>query len=115
MTCIKGNKNGNSYPVPIGLVFKAHRLLCHSTLGSKVIKKKSKGSGTYSVLDFRKLRDFDDFKSNLSVKCMHYMAQVAIVSHKVSLKSFCRTQFPHKLVNLSSAVTKINKKVDEFV
>jgi len=26
-----------------GLMFKAHRLLCHSTLGSKAIKKKKKG------------------------------------------------------------------------
>ena len=29
-----------------GLVFKAHRLLYHSTLGSRVIKKKKKKSGT---------------------------------------------------------------------
>jgi len=30
---------------PAGLVFKAHRLLYHSTRGSRVIKKKEKSSG----------------------------------------------------------------------
>jgi hypothetical protein len=33
---------------PSGLVFKAHRLLYHSTLGSRGIKKKRKRSSTVS-------------------------------------------------------------------
>ena len=32
-----------------GLVFKAHRLLYHSTLGLRVIKKKKKGSGVQGI------------------------------------------------------------------
>ena len=32
-----------------GLVFKVHRLLCNSTLGLRVIKKKKKISGPYGL------------------------------------------------------------------
>ena len=34
-----------------GLVFKAHRLVYHSTLGSRVIKKKKNKYGTLVVID----------------------------------------------------------------
>ena len=43
-----------------GLVLKAHRVLYHSTLGSRVIKKKRKRGGVRTVLDKRDRR-----------KCVH--------------------------------------------
>jgi len=37
-------KDGTGFSTKGGLVFKAHRLLYHSTLGLRVIKKKKEGS-----------------------------------------------------------------------
>ena len=43
-TCDESKEEENHSRVRGGLVFKAHRLLYHSTLGSRVIKKKKKKS-----------------------------------------------------------------------
>ena len=40
--CLQGGKGRTV--VPVGLVFKAHGLLYHSTLGSRVIKKKERAN-----------------------------------------------------------------------
>ena len=40
-----------------GLVFKAHRLVYHSTPGSRIIKKREK-SGGFSVSRPKKLKEF---------------------------------------------------------
>ena len=52
-----------------GLVFKAHRLVYHSTLGLRVIKKKKKGLIPTLVLS---LRDLPPPSAQLGVDHSHY-------------------------------------------
>ena len=49
-----------------GLVFEAHRLLFHSTLGSRVIKKKKKG--TVVAATRPAVSDEEHFLSNLDIE-----------------------------------------------
>ena len=37
-----------------------------------------------------------------------------IISHKVILKSFCRSQHPHKSVNLSLTITNLKNKLTDL-
>ena len=39
---------------------------------------------------------------------------LGFISHKVFLKSFCRSQFPHKSVNLSFIITNIKNKLTDL-
>ena len=68
------------------LVFKAHRLLYHSTLGWRVMKNKKKEAYLFR----RKFIVRNDAK---------------LIARKVFIKSFCKSQFPHKFVNLSFTIS----------
>ena len=95
---------------PGGLVFKAHRLLYHSTLGSRVIKKK-KGGECDQGRDEGNARA-RQAKLHLQPPAPHSLQRSEStifrdspphhirVSQKKFIKSFCTSQFPHKSVNI---------------
>ena len=63
-----------------GLVFKAHRLLYHSTLGSRVIKKKKKSSpenfGTIFEFDAPSIEELEPVHGPATVSFTHQISQL---------------------------------------
>ena len=43
-----------------------------------------------------------------------YLHACQIIAHKVFITSFCKSQFPHKSVNLSSIITSIKDKLTDL-
>ena len=41
-------------------------------------------------------------------------AGIQLISHRVFLKSFCRSQLPHKFVDVSSAITDMENNMTDF-
>jgi len=82
-------------------VFKA-TLLYHLTLGLRVMKKRRTKSETL----IRRVRWRGSRAASSSTR-HSYLTQVF-------LKSFCRSQLPHKSVNLSFTITNIKNKLTDL-
>ena len=73
----------------------------HSTLGSRVIKRK-KGAG---CLDLREV----GHPASESIRSRTY-----IISHQVFLKSFRKSQLHHESIDLSFTVTDVKNKLKDL-
>ena len=85
-----------------GLVFTAHGLLYHSTLGLRVIRKKKRNH--QHVLG-------KELKGRPSARWRAPRVWPVPISHKVCRKSFCISQLPHKLVNIFLILVVVKDKL----
>ena len=69
----------------------AHRLLCYSTLGSRVIKKKKKSTMPGTVHRYR-------------------TEASSLIPHKVFIQSCIKRQFPREFVTLSFTITNFKNQ-----
>ena len=86
----RANVAHSSQVIREALVFKVHRHLYHSTLGSRVIQKKKYKTGKAFRPWLSGTRRYNVLSCSLFV----------LISHEGFLKACCKSQFPHRSVNL---------------